>query len=299
MEIVDCTDVAAKTEFRVFRGVADSGNFVRGINAQGAADQFSRKRIDELTSYVQEDFGAKGLAWFKVDDEGKLASPIAKNFSDEHLDEIKTKLSASTGDLLLFIADSWEVSCKALNGLRKRLGAELKLYDPKEMNFSWVVEFPMFDYDEEEDRWVAMHHPFTAPRDEDLASLTQQPRDARAKAYDLIINGFEAGGGTIRIHDSGVQSKVFGLLGMDEDSARERFGFLLDALSFGAPPHGGIALGIDRIVMLFAGLDNIRECITFPKTQRASDLMSGAPSRVDAKQLDELGIQLKSPPEKT
>ena len=292
MEIVDCTDVAAKTAFRVFRGVADSGNFVRGINAAGAADKFSRKRIDELTTYVQEDFGAKGLAWFKVDG-GKLASPIAKNFDEAHLEEIKTKMDAKDGDLLLFIADSWEVSCKALNGLRKRLGAELEMYDPKVMKFSWVVEFPMFEHDDEEKRWVAMHHPFTAPRDEDLATLASDPGKARAKAYDLIINGYEAGGGTIRIHDSEVQQQVFGLLGMDETSARERFGFLLDALSYGAPPHGGIALGIDRIVMLFAGLDNIRDCITFPKTQRASDLMTEAPSVVEDKHMEELGIALR------
>ena len=295
MEIVDCTDVAAKTEFRVFRGVADAGNFVRGINAVGAADRFSRKRIDELTTYVQEDFSAKGLAWFKVDAEGKLASPIAKNFTDDHLDEIKTKMDASPSDLLLFIADSWEVSCKALNGLRKRLGAELELYDPNELNFSWVVEFPMFDYDDEEKRWVAMHHPFTAPLEQDLPSLSEEPGNARAQAYDLILNGYEAGGGTIRIHDSGIQQQVFGLLGMDEKSARERFGFLLDALAYGAPPHGGIALGIDRLVMLFAGLDNIRDCITFPKTQRASDLMTEAPSPVDDIHLEELGIALRNP----
>ena len=293
MEIVDCTDVAAKTEFRVFKGVADAGNFVRGINAVGAADKFSRKRIDELTTYVQEDFAAKGLAWFKVDAEGKLASPIAKNFTDEHLEEIKSKLDAKTGDLLLFIADSWEVSCKALNGLRKRLGAELELYDPKQMNFSWVVEFPMFDYDPDEKRWNAMHHPFTAPRDEDLATLSEKPGEARAKAYDLIINGYEAGGGTIRIHDSDIQEQVFGLLGMDKKSANERFGFLLEALAYGAPPHGGIALGIDRVVMLFAGLDNIRDCITFPKTQRASDLMTEAPSPVDDVHMEELGIALR------
>ena len=293
MEIVDCTDVAAKTEFRVFKGVADAGNFVRGINAVGAADKFSRKRIDELTTYVQEDFAAKGLAWFKVDAEGKLASPIAKNFTDEHLEEIKSKLDAKTGDLLLFIADSWEVSCKALNGLRKRLGAELELYDPKQMNFSWVVEFPMFDYDPDEKRWNAMHHPFTAPRDEDLATLSEKPGEARAKAYDLIINGYEAGGGTIRIHDSDIQEQVFGLLGMDKKSANERFGFLLEALAYGAPPHGGIALGIDRVVMLFAGLDNIRDCITFPKTQRASDLMTEAPSSVDDVHMEELGIALR------
>ena len=292
MEIVDCTDLAAQTEFRVFRGVADAGQFVRGINAVGAASLFSRKRIDELTTYVQEDFAAKGLAWFKVNEEGELASPIAKNFEAPILEEIKSRMDAKPGDLLLFIADSWDVSCKALNGLRKKMGAELELYDDQQMHFSWVVEFPMFDHDEEEDRWVAMHHPFTAPLESDLGQLDADPGAARAQAYDLVINGYEAGGGTIRIHDSGIQQQVFGLLGMDEHQARERFGFLLDALKFGAPPHGGIALGIDRIVMLFAGLDNIRDCITFPKTQRATDLMTEAPSSVDQAQLDELAINV-------
>ena len=295
MEIVDCTDIAKLTEFRVFRGTADAGNFVRGLNAVGAADKYSRRRIDELTSYVQEDFAAKGLAWFKVDDEGNLTSPIAKNFSAEHLDQIKTKMAAGPGDLLLFIADSWEVSCKALNGLRKRLGAELELYEPGEMKFSWVVEFPMFEHDDEAKRWVAMHHPFTAPLQEDMSMLADEPGKTRAQAYDLIINGYEAGGGTIRIHDSQVQQKVFELLGMDAESANQRFGFLLDALSYGAPPHGGIALGIDRIVMLFAGLDNIRDCITFPKTQKASDLMTEAPSVVDNVHLDELALKVSKP----
>ena len=295
MELTDCTDLAAKTEFRVFRGVADSGNFVRGINAKGAADKYSRKGIDQLTTYVQEDFAAKGLAWFKMK-EGKLESPIAKNFEPEVLAGIIERMGAEDGDLLLFIADSWEVSCKALAGLRKNLAAELELFDPEEMHFSWVVEFPMFDFDENEDRWVAMHHPFTAPRQEDLASLKDQPKEARAIAYDLVINGFEAGGGTIRIHDSKTQQTVFELLGMDEATARDRFGFLLDALSYGAPPHGGIALGIDRLAMLFAGLDNIRDCIAFPKTARASDLMSGAPSQVESKQLDELHVRLQKQP---
>ncbi len=293
MEIVDCTDIAAKTEFRVFRGVADAGNFVRGINAKGAASKFSRKRIDELTSMVQEDFGAKGLAWFRCEEDGSLFSPIAKNFTEEHLAEIKHKLDAEPGDLLLFIADTWEVSCKSLYALRKRMGVELELFDPKQMHFSWVVEFPMFEHDEEADRFVAMHHPFTAPRDQDLGDLDTDPGKARAKAYDLVINGYEAGGGTIRIHDSGVQQKIFGLLGLDEASAQERFGFLLDALKYGAPPHGGIALGIDRVVMLFAGLDNIRDCIAFPKTQRAKDEMTDAPNVVEKTQLDDLGIQIK------
>lgn len=292
MEIVDCTDLAKQTAFRVFRSVADAGNFVRGINATGAAPLFSRKRIDELTSMVQEDFGAGGLAWFRVEEDGTLFSPIAKNFEPEILASIKERLKAQPGDLLLFIADTWEVSCKSLYALRKRMGAELKLYDPKQMHFSWVTEFPMFEHDAESDRWVAMHHPFTAPRDQDVAMLDSDPGEARAKAYDLVINGYEAGGGTIRIHDNKTQQKVFGLLGMDEQSAQERFGFLLDALKFGAPPHGGIALGIDRIVMLFCGLENIRDCIAFPKTQKAFDMMTEAPNTVDAKQLEELAIRV-------
>ncbi len=297
MEINDCTDLAAKAEFRVFKSVADSGNFVRGITAQGAASKFSRKRIDELTKFVQEDFGAKGLAWFRVEEDGTMFSPIAKNFTPELLAEFKERMGAKPGDLLLFIADSWEVSCKALYGLRKRLGAELELFDPNDMNFSWIVEFPMFDHDAETDSWNAMHHPFTAPRDQDVESLKTEPGKTRAKAYDLVINGYEAGGGTIRIHDSEVQSLVFSLLGLDEATAEDRFGFLLEALQYGAPPHGGIALGIDRIVMIFDKLDNIRDCITFPKTQRATDMMTEAPGAVDRIQLDELGIELKKPPE--
>lgn len=295
MELIDCTDLAKETEFRVFRGVADGGGVVRGIRAPGAAAVYSRKKIDELTEYVKEDFGAKGLAWFRIEEDGSLWSPIAKNFEPEVLQKISDRLEAQPGDLLLFIADSWEVSCKALAALRKRMGAELKLYDPKEMHFSWVVEFPMFDFDAEEQRWVAMHHPFTAPRTSDLPLLDSDPGAARAQAYDLVINGSEAGGGTIRIHDAGVQSKVFGLLGMEPESAQERFGFLLDALKFGAPPHGGIALGIDRCVMLFGMLDNIRDCIAFPKTQKATDMMTEAPGSVDTKQLQELGIRLAKP----
>ncbi len=292
MEIVDCTDLAAKSDFRVFKSVADAGNFVRAINAKGGAAKYSRKGIDQLTKFVQEDFGAKGLAWFRVEEDGTLFSPIAKNFGPELLEEFKQRMAGEPGDLFLFVADTWEVSCKSLYGLRKQLGVELELYDPNDMNFSWIVEFPMFAYDEEEDRWDAMHHPFTAPRDEDLEFLGSDPGRARAKAYDLVINGYEAGGGTIRIHDSKTQSHVFGLLGLNEATARERFGFLLDALQYGAPPHGGIALGIDRIVMLFNNLDNIRDCITFPKTQRATDLMTDAPNAVDDVQLGELGIEI-------
>lgn len=296
MEIVDCSELAAKTSFRVFKGAVDGGGFVRGLKVEGRAAEFSRKRIDELTEFVKNDFGAKGLAWFRVEEDGSLWSPISKNVEEEVLAGLKSQFEAAPGDLILLLADSWDVTCRGLNGLRKRLGAELELYDPNQMHFSWVIEFPMFDRDEDEDRWVAMHHPFTAPRPQDLESLQDNPRECRAQAYDLVINGYEAGGGTIRIHDPSTQSAVFALLGIDAETAKDRFGFLLDALKYGAPPHGGIALGIDRVVMLFGGLDNIRDCIAFPKTQRAMDLMTEAPGHVESKQLHELHVQVETPP---
>ena len=291
MELINCSDIAEKVEFRVFSGAVSNGGVVRGIKADGVAADFSRKRIDELTEWVKQDFGAKGLAWFRVEEDGSLWSPISKNFSDEELAAIAERMGANVGDIMFFIADSWEVSCKALAALRKHLGAELSLYDPATMNFSWVIEFPMFEFDEEEQRWNAMHHPFTAPREQDMPMFETEPHSMRAIAYDLVINGSEAGGGTIRIHDSAIQSKVFELLGIDAETARDRFGFLLDALQYGAPPHGGIALGIDRWVMLFGGLENIRDCIAFPKTQKAADLMTEAPGGVDKRQLRELGIK--------
>ncbi len=292
MELVDCSDLAADCSFRVFRSAIEQGGKVRGINVKGAAARYSRKDIDLLTEYVKRDFGAQGLAWFKVDPDGQLASPIAKNFDASWLQQMGQRFEVEPGDFLLLCADQWAVTCRVLSGLRRRLASELKLYDPREMSFSWVVEFPMFDYDEDEQRWVAMHHPFTAPRPQDLELFESDPARVRAQAYDLVMNGTEAGGGTIRIHDNQTQKSVFRLLGMDEAAAQERFGFLLDALKLGAPPHGGIALGIDRIVMLFGGLDSIRDCIAFPKTQRATDLMTGAPSVVERKQLHELGIRV-------
>ena len=295
MEIVDVTSVARKTDFRVFRGTADQGGFVRGIPVKDAATKYSRRQIDALTDYVKQDFGAKGLAWFRVEDVGSLWSPISKNFEEEHLAEIKTLMDGEPGDLLMFLADSWEVTCKGLSGLRKRLAGELGLIDPDVLNCSWVTEFPMFERDDESGRWNAMHHPFTAPLESDLPLLAEDPQDCRAQAYDLVINGSEAGGGTIRIHDPETQQQVFRLLGIDEQTAEDRFGFLLNALKYGAPPHGGIALGIDRWVMLFAGLENIREVIAFPKTQKATDLMTEAPGEVDKTQLNELQLRLAKP----
>jgi aspartyl-tRNA synthetase len=295
MEIVDCTDLARQSEFQVFRSVAESGKFVRGLCVPNGGTALARRRIDQLTAFVKDSYNAKGMAWAKIEDDGQWSGSVSKNLPAAEQANWNATMQAKPGDLLLWIADDWNITSKALHGLRKTLGAELKLYDPKAMHFSWVVEFPMFEHDPEEQRWVAMHHPFTAAKDEHVQYLESDPSRARAKAYDLVINGFEAGGGTIRIHDSGVQSLIFKLLGMTPEMAKDRFGFLLDALQCGAPPHGGIALGLDRVVMLFAGLDNIRDVIAFPKTQKATDMMTGAPGTVDEKQLRELRIAMVKP----
>ena len=291
MELIDATDLASASELRVFREAAAAGLRVRGLNAPQAAARYSRKGLDELAETARA-LGAKGLLWFKVEEGPSLASPTAKNLGPGIEARLIERMQARPGDLLLFIADSFEVTCKALYGLRKQLGEALQLYQPGSLHFSWVVEFPMFARDDETGGWTAMHHPFTAPRPQDLALLSTDPGRCRAQAYDLIINGYEAGGGTIRIHDNQVQQQVFSLLGIDAQAAQQRFGFLLDALQYGAPPHGGIALGIDRVVMLFAGLDNIRDCIAFPKTQRAADLMTDAPGEVEPRQLQELHVRV-------
>ncbi len=289
MELVDIGEIAAGCGFGVFSKTIESGGRVRGLNAVQAAEKYSRKMIDELTAFVGEHH-AKGLAFFRVQ-EGKLDSPIAKFFSDEEQAAIIEKLSAKPGDLLFFVADKPEVTSAALSALRTRLGKELELYAAEAMHFSWVLNFPLVTYNEAEGRWDAEHHPFCSPVAEDVPYFETDPGKIRAESYDLVINGYESASGSIRIHDPAVQQKVFDLLGINPEEAEQRFGFLLESLRYGAPPHGGLALGLDRWVMLLLGYDNIRDVIAFPKTQKASDLLSGAPSTVDDRQLRDLSIK--------
>jgi aspartyl-tRNA synthetase len=290
LEIADLSDLAAQTEFQVFRSTVEAGGKVRGLNATSAAEKFSRKGLDELGEQVKRS-GAKGLAWIKVEAE-KFTSPIEKFLPQGVQQGLRERLAAKAGDLLLLVADKEDVVCQALGNLRLHLANTLKLIDPEKLDYkvAWVIDFPSFVFDEEEKRWAANHHPFTAPMDEDLAKLESGPGSVRAKAYDLVINGYEIGGGSIRIHNPEVQQRVFSVLGMSPEQARNRFGFLLDALRYGAPPHGGIALGLDRLSMMLARTANIRDTIAFPKNQKARDLMTGAPAAVDAKQLKELGL---------
>jgi len=293
MELQDISDLAADCGFGVFQKTVEGGGRVRGLNAKGAADSYSRKMIDELTAFVG-DYGARGLAFFRVKP-GALDSPIAKFFSDHEQAAIIDRLQGEPGDLLFFVADSDAVTSAALAALRNRLGRELELYDPREIHCAWVLDFPLVTWNEDEQRWDAEHHPFCLPVDDDLPYLNEDPGRVRAQSYDLVVNGYEAASGSVRIHDSTVQQQVFDLLGISPEEAEQRFGFLLEALRYGAPPHGGIALGLDRWVMLLCGDDSIRDVIAFPKTQRASDLLSGAPAAVDPAQLRDLRIQLDLP----
>jgi aspartyl-tRNA synthetase len=290
LEIVDVGDIAAQTEFTAFKGVLETGGKVRALNASGAAEKFTRKQIDELAEVVKR-AGGKGCAWVKVEAE-KFTGGVEKFLAAPIQQLLRQRLNAKAGDLLLFVADKEDVVCQSLGTLRTHLAAVLKLYDPNALDYkiAWVLDFPSFIWDAEEQRWAANHHPFTAPMDEHLDMLETDPGKVRAKAYDLIINGYECGGGSIRIHNPDVQARLFKVLGMTIEQAKSRFGFLLDALKFGAPPHGGIALGLDRWAMMIARTTNIRDVIAFPKNQRARDLMTGAPAPVDAKQLKELGL---------
>ena len=292
MELIDVGDVGAASNFGVFKSVVESGGRVRGINARGAASKYSRRLLDkDLKDFVGE-YGAKGLAYMKVAG-GKLESTIAKFFSDEQQQEIIRRMDGEDGDLLLFVADKPDVTSAALAALRNRMAKELELYDPNSFSALWVVEFPLVTWNEDEKRYDAEHHPFCEPNKEDVGLLTSDPGKVRADSYDLVINGYEAASGSVRIHDPKVQQQIFDMMNISAEEAEARFGFLLEALRYGAPPHAGIALGLDRLVMLLAGDDNIRDVVAFPKTSRASDLLSGAPSGVDDHQLKDLRIEIE------
>jgi aspartyl-tRNA synthetase len=290
LELVDVTDLVRDSGFKVFDSVIAGGGQVRGINAKGCGG-FSRKQIDELASYVGG-FGAKGLAYLGLDPEGELRSSFAKFLEEDRLQALLEAFKAEPGDLLLLVADKPAVVFEALGRLRLQLADQLGLRDDDTLAWLWVIDFPFFTWNEDEARWDPSHHPFTAPMIEDIPLLAEDPARARGQQYDMVLNGLEVGGGSIRIHDRELQEQVFGLIGLDPAVAQERFGHLLEAFEYGTPPHGGIAPGIDRIVRIFAGEDHIREVIAFPKNQAARDVMAGAPSPADEVQLRELHIRL-------
>jgi aspartyl-tRNA synthetase len=291
LELVNLSDLLTSTPFNVFKGALESGGQVKGLRAPGCAG-YSRKQIDELTD-IARGGGAKGLAWAVIPaDGGEVRSSFAKFLGEGELQAIIARLGGQPGDLLLIVADRPGLVATTLDKLRREIAERLKLADPNVLNFSWMVDFPLFEWNPDENRWDAVHHPFTAPQDDDLPLMFSDPGKVRAKAYDIVLNGYEVGGGSIRIHRRDVQQQLFNLLGISQETALSQFGHMLEAFEYGAPPHGGIALGIDRIIMLLADESTIREIMAFPKTQQATDLMTNAPSDVDERQLRDLHIRL-------
>ena len=289
LEIVDVGEVVRGAGFKVFTQALDAGGQVKAINVKGSAESLSRKALDDLTE-VAKTYGAKGMAWIKIQENG-LQSPIIKFFDKEMLDRLIETVNGEPGDIIVFSADTPAIVADSLANVRLALARLLKLIDEKKIKLAWVTEFPLVEYDAEEKRYVAMHHPFTSPMEEDLDKLQSTPSEVRARAYDLVLNGNEIGGGSIRIHSKEIQERMFKMLGIDKEEAELKFGFLLDALQYGAPPHGGIAFGLDRIVMILAGASSIRDVIAFPKTQKATCLMTQAPSEIDPKQMNELKLK--------
>lgn len=292
LELVDASETVKNSSFKVFADTVAAGGQVKGINVKGAAEKYSRKDIDGLTEFVKR-YGAKGLAWVKVVEQG-FNGPIAKFFDEDAQNQLKSIFEAESGDLLLFVADKKSVVADSLGALRLKLGKELELIDDKKFNFLWVTDWPLLEYDEEDGRYYAAHHPFTMPFREDLELLETDPDKVRAQAYDIVLNGYELGGGSLRIFERDIQEKMFRALGFTDEQARSQFGFLMDAFEYGTPPHGGIALGLDRFVMLLAERTNLRDTIAFPKTASASDPLTNAPSEVSKAQLDELKLSVKT-----
>ncbi|PBB06803.1 MULTISPECIES: aspartate--tRNA ligase [Salimicrobium] len=290
LELVNVSSVVSRSGFQVFEKAVSSGGQVSAINVEGQADQFSRKDIDQLTEDVKV-YGAKGLAWMKIKD-GEITGPIAKFFGETEASSLKEALNAKDGDLLLFVADKTGVVQESLGALRQKLASRLNLIDHSSFNFLWVVDWPLFEYNEDDGRYYAAHHPFTMPAAEDEQHLLDRPESVQAEAYDIVLNGYELGGGSLRIHKRELQEKMFEALGFSKEEASEQFGFLLEALDSGAPPHGGIAFGLDRLIMILAHRQNLRDTILFPKTASASDLLTDAPSEVAGKQLEELHLKL-------